>query len=197
MRVIMQATEVLAEGLITTYERREEAMRIRRVAAAEAAANLTADPSAFFARTVTALGGAAFVTASLTSPVVLSEKAPEPEPAFRDAFAGLPEWLDPWVLVGMAAGSILAWTAAPRLARCLSERYGAYQVEAALARSVRRASVASGKETSAPEMRPMTREALARLARFKKQRAKTHLDRMWDRRASAAPGVAAEADQFG
>ena len=197
VRVIMQATEVLAEGLITTYERREEAMRIRRVAAAEAAANLTADPSAFFARTVTALGGAAFVTASLTSPVVLSEKAPEPEPAFRDAFAGLPEWLDPWVLVGMAAGSILAWTAAPRLARCLSERYGAYQVEAALARSVRRASVASGKETSAPEMRPMTREALARLARFKKQRAKTHLDRMWDRRASAAPGVAAEADQFG
>ena len=197
VRVIMQATDVLAEGLITTYERREEAMRIRRVAAAEAAANLTADPSAFFARTVTALGGAAFVTASLTSPVVLSEKAPEPEPAFRDAFAGLPEWVDPWVLVGMAAGSILAWTAAPRLARCLSERYGAYQVEAALARSVRRASVASGKETSAPEMRPMTREALARLARFKKQRAKTHLDRMWDRRASAAPGVAAEADQFG
>jgi hypothetical protein len=197
VRVIMQATEALAEGLITTYERREEAMRIRRVAAAAAAANLTADPSAFFARTVTALGGAAFVTASLTSPVVLSEKAPEPEPAFRDAFSGLPEWVDPWVLVGMAAGSILAWTAAPRLARCLSERYGAYQVEAALARSVRRASVASGKETSAPEMRPMTREALARLARFKKQRAKTHLDRMWDRRASAAPGVAAEADQFG
>ena len=99
--------------------------------------------------------------------------------------------------IGMAADSILAWTAAPRLARCLSERYGAYQVEAALARSVRRASVASGKETSAPEMRPMTREALARLPRFKKQRAKTHLDRMWDRRASAAPGVAAEADQFG
>ena len=197
VRVIMQATEALAEGLITTYERREEAMRIRRVAAAAAAANLTADPSAFFARTVTALGGAAFVTASLTSPVVLSEKAPEPEPTFRDAFSGLPEWVDPWVLVGMAAGSILAWTAAPRLARCLSERYGAYQVEAALARSVRRASVASGKETSAPEMRPMTREALARLARFKKQRAKTHLDRMWDRRASAAPGVAAEADQFG
>ena len=197
VRVIMQATEASAEGLITTYERREEAMRIRRVAAAAAAANLTADPSAFFARTVTALGGAAFVTASLTSPVVLSEKAPEPEPAFRDAFSGLPEWVDPWVLVGMAAGSILAWTAAPRLARCLSERYGAYQVEAALARSVRRASVASGKETSAPEMRPMTREALARLARFKKQRAKTHLDRMWDRRASAAPGVAAEADQFG
>jgi hypothetical protein len=95
----------------------------------------------------------------------------------------------------MAAGSILAWTAAPRLARCLMERYGAYKVEAALARSVRRASVASGKETSAPEMRPMTRAALGQLARFKKERAKTHLERMWDRRASAAPGVA-EADQF-
>ena len=65
-----------------------------------------------------------------------------------------------------------------------------------LARSVRRASVASGKETSAPEMRPMTRAALAQLARFKKERAKTHLERMWDRRASAAPGVGAEADQF-
>jgi hypothetical protein len=195
LEVTMQATEILAEGLITTYERREEAMRLKRVWAAAAAANLTADPNAFFARTVAALGGATVVTASLTGPVVLSEKAPEPEPAFRDAFFGLPDWVDPWVLVGMAAGSIVAWTAAPRLARCLMERYGAYKVEAALARSVRRASVASGKETSAPEMRPMTRAALGQLARFKKERAKTHLERMWDRRASAAPGVA-EADQF-
>ena len=196
LEVTMQATEVLAEGLITTYERQEEAMRVKRVWAAAAAANLTADPNAFFARTVAALGGADAVTASLTGPVVLSEKAPEPEPAFRDAFFGLPDWVDPWALVGMAAGSILAWTAAPRLARCLMERYDAYKVEAALARSVRRASVASGKETSAPEMRPMTRAALAQLARFKKERAKTHLERMWDRRASAAPGVGAEADQF-
>lgn len=196
LEVTMQATEILAEGLITTYERREEAMRVKRVWAAAAAANLTADPNAFFARTVAALGGADAVTASLTGPVVLSEKAPEPEPAFRDAFFGLPDWVDPWALVGMAAGSILAWTAAPRLARCLMERYGEYKVEAALARSVRRASVASGKETSAPEMRPMTRAALAQLARFKKERAKTHLERMWDRRASAAPGVGAEADQF-
>ena len=195
LEVTMQATEILAEGLITTYERQEEAMRLKRIWAAAAAANLTADPNAFFARTVAALGGATVVTASLTGPVMLSEKAPEPEPAFRDAFFGLPDWVDPWVLVGMAAGSIVAWTAAPRIARCLMERYGAYKVEAALARSVRRASVASGKETSAPEMRPMTRAALGQLARFKKERAKTHLERMWDRRASAAPGVA-EADQF-
>ena len=196
LEVTMQATETPAEGLITAFERQAEAVRAKRVAAEAAAANLTADPNAFFARTVTALGGAGAVTASLTTRVVFSEKAPEPEPEFRDAFFGLPGWAGPWALVGMAAGSILAWTAAPRLARCLRERYGAYQVETALAQSVRRASVSAGKETSAPEMRPMTRAALAQLARFKKQRAKTHLERMWDRRASAAPGVGVEADQF-
>ena len=57
--------------------------------------------------------------------------------------------------------------------------------------------VASARATREPPRTMSDRaSALAQLARFKKQRAKTHLERMWDRRASAAPGVGVEADQF-
>ena len=109
----MQATVTTAEGLVTAFERQAEAVRAKRVAAEAAAANLTADPNAFFARTVTALGGAGAVTASLTTRVVFSEKAPEPEPEFRDAFFGLPGWAGPWAPFCLNPNGIHLWITKP------------------------------------------------------------------------------------
>ena len=141
------------------------------------------------------------ITATVTGEVSISEKVPDPPDEFRDAFYGLPTWLDPYTVVGLACGVIFLWTVLPRVWKYVAEWYGKEKVNAALARSIRAANSntqSKTAETANPEMRAMTRVALAQLARYKNERAKTHLEKMWDRRALATPGVGEmHAEQFG
>ena len=201
IKVTVQATEVPPEGLVTTYEFQAAAVAEARERALKIIETLLDDPSAFFSSTVTALGGSEVITATVTGEVSISEKVPDPPDEFRDAFYGLPTWLDPYTVVGLACGVIFLWTVLPRVWKYVAEWYGKEKVNAALARSIRAANSntqSKTAETANPEMRAMTRVALAQLARYKNERAKTHLEKMWDRRALATPGVGEmHAEQFG
>ena len=190
VEVLVQATEAQAEGVTVSYEERAAKVADAEARADDAVARLVLDPGAFFAETLETLGPE--VTAAIVGNVTREEKTPEPPAPFRDLFDMLP--VGPWTFFGFAAVLVAAVVAYPRASKRLREAYRAYQLRRAL-RAV--ALGTAGFGDARPEMRAMTTESLAELAKYKAERAKSRLDKMWDRRTRPPPSVKASEQQFG
>ena len=88
MRVTVQATEAMAEGVVTSSQEREEKLADAETRAEAALARLVGDPAAFFAGTANTLGPG--VRVAVVGNVTREERIPEPPAPFRDLFDMLP-----------------------------------------------------------------------------------------------------------
>ena len=188
MRVTVQATEAMAEGVVTSSQEREEKLADAETRAEAALARLVGDPAAFFAGTANTLGPG--VRVAVVGNVTREERIPEPPAPFRDLFDMLP--VGPWAFFGLCAAVGVAWVGYPRASKRLADAYAAYRVRRAL-RAVALGKAGYGELQ--PEMRQMTTAALAELAKYKAQRAKSDLERMWDRRTAPPKSVGAAEEE--
>lgn len=174
--VVIQATQVQRYGVVVPYSTIVEQVAAADKRAQASLATLKANPQAFFPSTLQILGSG--VGVALVGNVTRQEKAPDPPDPFKDLFDMLP--MHPALLFGGIAAAVGFYLVSPRVLKLTVKWYKEWKVRRAL-RNV--ALGKSGIGDSQPEMRAMSRKALSRLAKYKVERGRSHLDRMWERRA--------------
>jgi hypothetical protein len=195
VRVIIQATPVMPDGVIIGAEETARLIEEAKAKTDLALAAMIASPTKFFTDTLNVLGPE--VNVKLVGPVLREEVVPPPEEEFRDFFD----------FIAFDAGSFFALCACliafvllyPRIKKEAILQYKAY----VLRRTMRLVALGkAGYGVQGPEMRPMTRQSLSVLAAYKNDRRKNDLNKMWERRTAPPKTLKsannnAHGDQFG
>lgn len=171
LHVATNVTATLAANITSSATDAEidAALEVTRLSADSGIATLATSPDDFFEKTTEALNGNAYLTTNVTT-TVAKPPEPEAESTFWDTFPLARE-----VLLGIAGGTLIitlggrkAWQW--RLKHKLHQRlYG-------------KGSGRRGGHAVGVDMRPISQVALSKLARHKREKQRTSLDQMWERR---------------
>ncbi len=175
LEVVVVATYETPTGIYVADSEVDANVTAAKAKASSKVAALLADPSSFFPFTLTSLGPG--VTVSIVGDVVLKDVEPAEETAFQDIFEryGINSVAFFFACLFVCFGAWLAPKAFARLRAAWAAR--------SVRRQVRFHALGKAEWGSLrPEMRSMTTRALAKLARYKRLRDQTNLEKMWSRR---------------
>ena len=177
VRVIVQATPVMPEGVHIGDEEVTRLIADARTRTDAALADLVKSPTKFFTDTLNVLGPE--VNVKLVGPILREEVVPPEEEEFKDFFDYVP--IDPGSFFALCALLIAFVVLYPRIKKEAILQYKSW----ALRRTMRLVALGkAGYGVSGPEMRPMTRQSLSVLAAYKHDRRKSDLNRMWEKRTA-------------
>ena len=177
VRVIVQATPVMPEGVHIGDEEVTQLIADARTRTDAALADLVKSPTKFFTDTLNVLGPE--VNVKLVGPILREEVVPPEEEEFKDFFDYVP--IDPGSFFALCALLIAFVVLYPRIKKEAILQYKSW----ALRRTMRLVALGkAGYGVSGPEMRPMTRQSLSVLAAYKHDRRKSDLNRMWEKRTA-------------